>query len=184
MRFLSGVADGGEGSAALPSKRRPDRLLSRRAFNLLVVSGVAAVVGLVAARMVFTAGASPQTLRPIALTEVHPSPAPSPDLTATDPSLAEGGRHFEYAVGLHDLRGLPMDTRPGTTLDLWVAWDDAYADGPQVQKLAKGLTVARFVEPVTPEGPIVVVLSVPQGSMRAVMYGDLYGSFSVAKPTG
>lgn len=185
MRFLSGVADDGEGSAALPSRRRPDRLLSRRAFNLVLVSGVAAVIGLVAARIVFS-GQTPasQTINPVTVTDVQPSPLATPGLLAVDPSTSEVERHFEYAIGLHDLRGLPVDTSPGTPLELWVAWDDAYAKGPQVQRLAKGLTVVRFVEPVTPEGPMVVVLSVPERAMRAVMYGDLYGSFSVAKPIG
>ena len=127
---------------------------------------------------------SPQTLTPITVTDVHPSPLATPSLVAHDPSAAEVERHFEYAIGLHDLRGLPVDTSPGTPLELWVAWDDAYAEGPQVRRLAKGLTLVRFVEPTTSEGPMVVVLSVPQHSMRAVMYGDLYGSFSVATPIG
>lgn len=186
MRFLSGAAEDGEGSAALPSMRRPDRLLSHRAFNLLIVSAVAAVIGLVAARVVFPS--SPKQVRPSlaslgseveSLGNVQPSPSISAPGYATDeaPSL-------EYAVGLHDLRGLPLDTSPGTQLELWVAWDDAYAEGPQVQKLARSVTLSRFIEPATPEGPVVAVLLVPEKAMRAVMYGDLYGSFSVARPSG
>ena len=187
MRFLSGVAEGGEGSAALPLTRRPpERLMSRRMANLLMVAAATGVVAMVAAKMVFpptpSAIASPITDQSEALvTEVAPSPL-QPE--STPGPIASHGSGRDYAVGLHDLRGLPPDTAPGTALELWVAWDDAYAQGPQIQKLVKSVTLVRFIEPTTPEAPVVAVLSVPERSMRAVMYGDVYGSFSVALPTG
>jgi hypothetical protein len=187
VKFLAGVAEDGEGSAALPLTRRsPDRLMSRRMANLLTVAVVTGVVATIAAKMVFPstpeAMASPVGDHPEVL---GPTMTPSPLQTASAPDLGVStGARRDYAVGLHDLRGLPLDTAPGTSLELWVAWDDAYAEGPQIQKLVKSVTLVRFIEAVTPEGPVVVVLSVPEKSMRAVMYGDVYGSFSVALPTG
>ena len=155
-------------------------------FNLLVATGTAAVIGLVAARTVFpsaTPSVSASTTQTAIESQIYDEPVPSPSATYGY-ATAGKDRHLEYAVGLHELRGLPLDAAPGTALELWVAWDDAYAKGPQVQKLVRSVTLSRFIEPVTPEGPIVAVLSVPEKALRAVMYGDLYGSFSVAKPAG
>jgi hypothetical protein len=111
------------------------------------------------------------------------SVTPSPMLSMPG-DTGEEERNLEYAVGLHDLRGLPLDASPGSPIELWVAWDDAYAEGPQIQRLTKAVTFSRFIEPVTPEGPVVAVLLVPEKAMRAVMYGDVYGTFSVARPSG
>lgn len=183
MRFLSGVAEDGKGSAALPLTRRPDRLMSRRMANLLIVAGAAALIGTIAAKMVF-----PSTPNPV-MTPAEDAPveiimSADPQTTPTPiAAVTPADDRRDYAVGLHELRGLPLDASPGTRLELWVAWDRAVAEGPQMQKLVKSVTLSRFIEPVTPEGPVVVVLSVPEKAMRAVMYGDLYGSFSVALPT-
>jgi hypothetical protein len=78
---------------------------------------------------------------------------------------------------------LPLDIAPGTALDLWVSWDDAFTKGPQVQRLMKKASLARMIEPVTPEGPVVAVLSVPESSLGDLVYGDLFGSLAVAIPT-
>ena len=187
MRFLSGVAEGGEGSAALPLTRRPpERLMSRRMANLLMVAAATGVVAMVAAKMVFPstppAIASPLPDQAEVLDQVV-TPSPQQTVNASELVTPRGPRR-DYAVGLHDLRGLPLDTPPGTSLELWVAWDDAYSERPQIQKLVRSVTLVRFIDPATPEGPTVAVLSVPERSMRAVMYGDVYGSFSVALPTG
>jgi hypothetical protein len=113
--------------------------------------------------------------------EVQVMPSPSPSGPALDP----GGQTdvVEYAVSLHELRGLPPDAGLGTVLDLWVAWDAAYAEGPQIQRLVRSVTLSRLIEPVTPEGPVVAVLSVPERSVGKLMYGDLYGSLSATLPT-
>lgn len=185
MKFLSGVAENGEGSAALPLTRRPDRLMSRRMANLLAVAGAAAVLATIAAKVVFPSAPSP-VMTPtddapveIAISE-DSSTAPTP--VPTDHPISQVRR--DYAIDLHELRGLPLDAAPGTPMELWVAWDQGIAEGPQMQRLVKTVTLSRFIEPVTHQGPMVVVLSVPEKAMRAVMYGDLYGSFSVALPTG
>lgn len=187
MRFLSGVAEDGEGSAALPLTRRPsERLMSRRTSNLLAVAVVAGVMAMIAARMVFPSvskapvPAAAVQDRP----EVYPSMSAAPVVTPTVAAeQIPGGVRRDYAVAMPELRGLPIDTPPGTSLELWVAWDDAYAEGPQIQKLVRSVTLVRFIEPATAQGPIVAVLSIPERSMRAVMYGDVYGSFSVALPS-
>lgn len=191
MRFLSGAAEDGDGSAALPLTRRPDRLMSRRMTNLLAVAAAAAVLAMVAARIVFPSGAIGRGTVPLRVEGVSSTadsygvtPVPIASVGTPTPAVTTApSSRREYAVALSDLRGLPLDTAPGTPLELWVAWDEAYTDGPEIQKLVKSVTVARFLEPVTSEGPLVVVLSVPERSMRAVMYGDRFGSFSVTLPT-
>ena len=186
MKFLSGVAEDGEGSAALPLTRRPDRLLSRRMTNLLIVALMTGVVAAAAAKMVFPS--SPRVLTAAGPDETDPAllvgpatPSPSPHDSITP---ATAGPRRDYAVGLHEIRGLPPDTARGTSLELWVAWDDAYTKRPQVQRLVRSVNLVRFIEPVTREGPVMAVLSVPESAIRAVMYGDLYGSFAAAIPTG
>jgi hypothetical protein len=179
VKFLSGAAEDGEGSAAQPLTRRPDRLLSRRTSNLLMVSVAAAAIGLVAAKLVFpTSGAGASGDAPLVATSPVVTPSPSPSATGRS-----GGQRMEYAIALADLRGLPLDLREGSEIDLWVSWDDDYAEGPQVRKLLRTVSISRFVQPVTADGPLVVVLSIPNQSLKAVMYGDLYGSFAVAVPT-
>ena len=184
MKFLSGAAENGEGSAALPLSRRPDRLLSRRMSNLLIVALVAGVIATVAGKMVFPS--TPRVLTTSAGDAETPEAiysSPSPTSAITTGAATDSARR-DYAVGLHEIRGLPPDSAPGTPLELWVAWDDAYTKSPQVQKLVRSVTLVRFIEPVTPEGPVVAVLSIPESAVRAVMYGDLYGSFAAALPTG
>ena len=190
MSFLSGASENGEGSAALPLTRRPDRLMSPRVANLVWVAAAAAVVAFVAARIVFPPTSVPATAAPVisgasAPEEVYASAASTPSASPSVPPVAEApgpSARREYAVALPDLRGLPLDVAPGTPLELWVSWDDAYTEGPQIQRLVRSVTVVRYIEPVTAEGPLVVVLSVPEKSMKAVMYGDRFGSFSVALP--
>lgn len=181
MKFLSGAAEGGEGSAALPFKRRPDRLLTRRISNLLLVAILSGTVAMIGGKLLFPPPEGIRMDRARGGFEIPTSPQvlPAPIASSSvQPSAVSA--HRDYAVGMHEIRGLPPDTAPGAQLELWVAWDDAYTKRPQVQKLVRSVTLVRFIEPVTPEGPTVAVLSIPESAMRAVMYGDLYGSFSVA----
>ena len=184
MKFLSGAAENGEGSAALPLSRRPDRLVSPRMTNLVLVALVAGLIATGAGKVVFpsTPRVVATSVRDDAETPQVIYSSPSPTLSVT-PAAAESARR-DYAVGLHEIRGLPPDSSPGTPLELWVAWDDTYTKRPQVQKLVRSVTLVRFIEPMTPEGPVVAVLSIPESAVRAVMYGDLYGSFAAALPTG
>ena len=186
MKFLSGAAEGGEGSAALPLKRRPDRFLTSRISNLLIVAIISGTVAMIAAKVLLPPSSGIRMDRDQSEfdqsgfeTSTAPVVTPSTVPSTSDQLSATIARR-DYAIGLHEIRGLPPDTSPGTPLELWVAWDDAYTKRPQVQKLVRSVTLVRFIEPVTPEGPIVAVLSIPESAVRAVMYGDLYGSFSVA----
>lgn len=184
MKSLSGAAEYGKGSAALPLMRRTDRILSHKVLRLVVVAITAAAIGLIAARLVVPTRAATHNSRslPAPMAVPTPLPTPSPSLGAGYARSALASR--EYAIGLHELRGLATDAAPGTELEIWVSWDEAFSHGPQVQRLLKKATLSRMIQPVTPEGPVVVVLSVPESSFGDLVYGDLFGSLAVAIPAG
>ena len=104
-------------------------------------------------------------------------PTPLVTAAATPPPPKETTR--EYAVAVSDLLGVPPDVQPGEVMEIWVAWDPAVAKGPQIQRLLKVVTLERFVEPVTMDGPRVAVLSVPRERIGDLMYGDMFGTLTV-----
>lgn len=189
MSFLWDATDDGSGSAAQSSRWRPNRIPDR-VRNLAVATIVGGVVAYLAAQMIFGAGSSgawdSMPTDAIAGTGVDAevatglaSPSPMPSETAGGPPST---KLREHAFGLHELRGLPPDVAPGTPLEIWVAWDEAVSEGPHIERLLMGATVARFIEPVTPEGPVVVVLNIPLRWMQDLLYGQRYGSLSVTIP--
>lgn len=153
-----------------------------------MASAAGAVVAVGAAQLLF--GSSPPTgwaaaspdgaltsPAPTSVVTTSPVVIPSPT-TTTAPALRE------YALAVSELHGLPPDVQPGQQLELWVAWDREFSEGPQIQRLLKVATLARFVEPVTADGPRVAILSVPVKSVGDLMYGDLYGQISVTMSGG
>ena len=114
-----------------------------------------------------------------ALTYASPSTTPTPTVSGSPIASPPKGATREYAVELSSLLGLPPDVQPGQVLEIWVAWDPAVAKGPQIQRLLKVVTLERFVEPVTMDGPRVAVLSVPRDRIGDLMYGDIFGSLTV-----
>ena len=106
------------------------------------------------------------------------SPVPSPALLTTHDGHDPKGQRRQYAVGLHELSGLPADVSPGTAVEVWVAWDPPVTDEPRVQRLIRDARVSDMIPPVIPEGPVAVVLSVPLDRLSDLIYGDRYGSLS------
>jgi hypothetical protein len=106
------------------------------------------------------------------ISSIAPSPAP---LEAT-------ASRRTYAIGLHELAGLPPDVAPGTVLDLWVAWEPPVTEEIQVQLLLKDVVVERLIPPVLPEGPTTVLLSVAPRDISDLLYGDRYGQLSAVSP--
>lgn len=188
MKSLSDVAEYGKGSAARPLTRRTDRIFSRKALRLIAVSIAAGTIALVAAHLVVPARgadraqATDASDTDVAVVPHPPTASPTPTMGTGYPAVSPSQPRLEYAITLGELRGLPLDVAPGTDLELWVSWDDAFADGPQVQRLIKRVSLARMIAPVTPEGPAVAVLSVPESSLGDLVYGDRYGTFAVAVP--
>ena len=193
MTFLWGAAEDDElGNAALSSSRRlPDRI-PRRLRNLVIASAVGALVAVGAAKVAFPpdrseAGSWNHGGVDAGSTLSYGSPTPMPSGVGTTPGVvapvAPGGARRQYAVGVHDLRGLPPDVMPGQKIDLWVAWDEFVSEGPQIQRLVKDVTLVRLIEPVTPDGPVVALLELPARWVADVMYGGRFGSFSVTLPS-
>ena len=183
MKFLSGIAEDGSGNAALTSTRLPDRI-PRRVRNLIVASAVGALVAFGAAQIFFRqpsrVGWQDPAEASAPFTYATPSTIPTPVVSGPPSGTTPPeGTTREYAVEVSDLLGLPPDIPPGKVMEIWVAWDPAVAKGPQIQRLLKTVTLERFVEPVTMDGPRVAVLSVPRERIGDLMYGDLFGSLAV-----
>ncbi len=190
MSFLWDATDDGSGGAARSSRWRPNRIPDRTR-NLAIAITVGALVAYVAAQVIFGSGSRGAWTDPAtgvvgdAITEAT-APAigfatPSPVATDVDPHQPRTNFR-EHAFGLHELRGLPPDVAAGTPLEIWVAWDEAVSEGPHIQRLVTKANLARFIEPVTPEGPIVVVLNIPLRWMPDLLYGQRYGELSVTIP--
>jgi hypothetical protein len=99
------------------------------------------------------------------------------------PAAAESpdeDRRRSYAIALHDLRGLPPDAEPGTSLELWATWRPPLTKERQVQKLVEGAFLERITPPLTPEGPPVAILSVPEKEIDELLFGDRFGDLSAA----
>jgi hypothetical protein len=85
-----------------------------------------------------------------------------------------------YAIALHELPGLPPDAESGTRLEVWAVWRPPITKERQVQRLVSGTRLERIVPPVTPEGPPVAILEVPEKEMSDLLYGDKFGELSAA----
>jgi hypothetical protein len=85
-----------------------------------------------------------------------------------------------YAVGLHELRGLPPDAQPGLRLELWVAWEPPLVERPRVDLLLEDVILEEIVPPTTPDGPAAAVLSVRPRDFVDLLYADRWGNLAVA----
>jgi hypothetical protein len=185
--FLRGAAYDGSGSAAQSSWWRPDRI-PRRTQNLLIVvlaAGIAAFFGvralIPAERRDWAGDMEPLPPSPVAqavMSTPYSSISPFPE-----PGNSSPVGMSEYAVGLHELRGLPADVSSGTQLQIWVAWDPVVTEKPQVQRLLADATFVRWIEPFTQDAPMIAVLSVPNKKIATLIYGELYGQLGVTLPT-
>lgn len=97
--------------------------------------------------------------------------------------LPDDGRR-SYAIGLHDLAGLPPDAAPGARLELWVTWEPPVTREPRLQKLIGDVVLERTIPGTVPEAPVTVLLSVPADRVGDLIYADGYGRLSVAAPPG
>jgi hypothetical protein len=110
----------------------------------------------------------------------RPSQATTPsNETESAPDSVEFGSR-SYAVPLPELHGLPPDAAPGTELELWVAWEPPITSGPKFQRLVPHLTLQRIAPPVEAGAPPTVLLAVPTSRLSDLLYGDRFGTLSVA----
>lgn len=141
-----------------------------------------------------TSGGTPPAVEPGSarpagedLTPVVP-PGASPAATLGSPASSAGATaeaeqsRRDYAIGLHDLAGLPPDAAAGTRLELWVTWEPPVTRAPRLQKLVGDVVVERTIPGAVPEAPVTVVLSVPADRVGDLIYADGYGKLSVVLP--
>ena len=83
-----------------------------------------------------------------------------------------------YALGLHELGGLPPNVAPGSTLELWVTWEPPLTRAARVHLLLEDVVVEKVIRPVVPEGPTSVLISVPARGIPDLIYGDRFGELS------
>jgi hypothetical protein len=153
--------------------------------RLLVAGGVVVVLLFLfwrAAGSVAHSGPTPDALAGIPTDQNSLSPVPSPTLSSEESSSSRSSalqsRTRIYAVSLPELSGLPADAKAGTALELWVAWEPPVTRRPRIQRLATGVSLARIVLPVVPDGSPAALLRIPVKEMPSVLYGDRYGALS------
>lgn len=114
--------------------------------------------------------------------EVAQSPADSidsdPGTAATSVTAQPTGKRQRYAIGLHDISGLPADSPPGTIIDLWVAVDPPHVERSQIHPLISAVVVEEIQPPAVPEGPVTVILSVRPREIEHLLWADRYGALS------
>lgn len=177
----------GSGRDNLPGGRpRGHTRMTRRQRTLLIGSAV-----LLGAILLLWKPASvgPEPAGPVAgaaadLADLAP-PTPVPVAIATQPGTVVPSPvvdRREYALGMHELSGLPSDTTPGTRMELWVTWDPPVTKAPKLQRLIRDVVVTEIVPPLTPDGPTAVIVSVPTKRVPDLIWGDRYGNLSVVLP--
>lgn len=114
-------------------------------------------------------------------TPLHPSAGGADVPVEGTASVPDDGRR-SYAIGLHDLAGLPPDAAPGARLELWVTWEPPVTREPRLQKLISDVLLERTIPGTVPEAPVTVLLSVPQDRVSDLIYADGYGKLSVVVP--
>jgi hypothetical protein len=108
------------------------------------------------------------------------SPPATGDEVSPPADGTESGKTRTYAIALHELPGLPPDAEAGTRLDVWAVWRPPLTKDRQVQKLVEGVSLERITPPLTPEGPPVAILRVPEREVDELLFGDRFGELSAA----
>jgi len=105
----------------------------------------------------------------------------APSASTVQASVTAGGAaRRTYALGLHELDGLPPDAAPGTRVELWVAWDPPITEETKIHKLLDDVVIEKLVPPSVPEGPVSVLLSIRAKDFSDLVWADRYGALSVA----
>ncbi len=125
-------------------------------------------------------GASTEPVYPSRNAEVASRRGAQPEIGADAGKEAGGIPARSYSIPLPELSGLPSDLAPGTSVELWVAWERPFTRGPRVQRLLRDATFERIAPPATVEGSPVAVFSISTHQIADVVFADRFGSLSVA----
>lgn len=188
MKDLLGATGDGLGGAA-ESRWRPDRILSKRAVNLIGTAAGAAGVVLLALNLLIPSRSANSGA---AWADVHSSPAASPAPSGVVPpvtstngaatsALAQTPQPTvpapvvrSYALELTELYGLPSDVVPGTSIELWASWDSKEGM-PGFQKVINNAVVERIAAPIVEGTSPVVLLQISKRELRDLLWADRYG---------
>lgn len=113
---------------------------------------------------------------PVAAEPVPPSSPQATDRISddADPKMRK------YALGLHELKGLPANVTPGTEFELWAAIEPPDGEAHYTGKIAPRVVVTDVIAPITPDGPVSVIIAVPLKHMSKLVFAHRWGTFSVA----
>lgn len=186
MKDLLGVTGDGLGGAA-ESRWRPDRILSKRAVNLIGTAAGAAGVVLLGLNLLLPANSSKSDaawadVPPTSAASFAPSaPAPIPataSLPVSTPPAAVTPSLRTYAIAMSELSGLPPDVAPGTTVEIWATWDSGQGM-PGFQKVVDSALVERIAPPFL-EGasPVVLLQMGSKREFRDLVWAHRYGTLA------
>lgn len=170
--------------------------MNGRTKNLAVAGGAVALLGIIGVNVLVAPSspapplplpaASPSTetadTEPVAGSLVDPSPAASGAETSPSISPASVPQRHSYAIGLHELQGLPPDAAAGTTFELWVTWEPPLTEEPRLERLIGDVLLERVIPGTVPEAPVTALLSVPSERTGDLIYADTFGRLSVVLP--
>ncbi len=157
-----------------------DPQVNPRMKNLALSGGAAVILAYLAWNAILPSKiASPEpNVAPSVASSPAPSVSPAGTVEATAVDAGVDPTRI-YAVGLSELQGLSPDTPPGSTIDIWVAWDPPITKGPRVQRLLSGVTLEKIIEGATPEAPVTALLRIADAQSSDMIFGDRYGTLSV-----
>ena len=171
----------------------------RRTRNLAAAFAIVAVLAFLLFSWVLESPAGPSdplggtfgSLPPSAPPAVAESSAPdtlqssAPPASTDPPSPTQPPDDLNsYAIALPELQGLPPDAKPGSRLELWVAWEPPVVKRLKVQRLLRNVTLEKIAPSVTGESPPVALLQVRDDQFEKLLWGDQYGRLSVAMVEG
>ena len=171
--------------------------MTQRTKNLAIAGGAVAMLGVIGVNVLVTP-AAPSPPAPLAGARVSPGPEilPSPlasevtgaaGTAAVSPGIPAAGTppaaaRRSYAVGLHELQGLPPDAAPGTSFELWVTWEPPVTEEPRLARLIGDVLLERVIPGTVPEAPVTVLLSVPADRTSDLIYANTFGRLNVVLP--
>ncbi|HEV2754600.1 MAG TPA: hypothetical protein VG318_02335 [Actinomycetota bacterium] len=163
--------------------------MTPRTKNLAAAGGAVALLGIIGVNVLVSpppAAPAPIAAPARSASPDETAPAPSPSAIASAPvdaAVPPAPARRSYAVGLHDLQGLPPDAAPGTTFELWVTWEPPVTEEPRLDRLIGDAVLERVVPGTVPEAPVTVLLSVPAERTGDLIYADTFGRLSVVLPS-
>lgn len=168
--------------------------MNPRTKNLVVAGAAAVLIGVGSAAFFLPspppATSSTGTISPPGILGPSPSVAATAPVVpveevrqAVDSPIQSTGNRRSYAIGLHELRGLPPDASPGLPFELWVTWEPPITRRARLQRLIDDAILERLIPGTVPEAPVTALLSVPDRAVADLIYADRFGELNAVIPT-